>query len=217
MTSPNCHPDRSHHAKGLCALCYQRAYYWKNRDERLEYATKYRGEHPDKQREYYAENREKLLKQQKEYKETNKEALAEWQREYRHTHREEQRLASRKWRKENPSHKRNRWRSDPVYRLKELLRARLWKALNGKSKPESTMALVGCSEAELKEYIQGLFQGGMTWENQGKWHIDHIVPLSTFDLSDTEQLRSATHFTNLQPLWAFDNQTKAASLPRGQL
>lgn len=48
----------------------------------------------------------------------------------------------------------------------------------------------------------------MTWENFGEWHIDHIVPLSKFNLTDYEQLKIACHFSNLQPLWAKDNLSK---------
>ena len=64
----------------------------------------------------------------------------------------------------------------------------------------------------LKEYIAGMFQPGMSWNNWGngigKWNIDHRKPLVSFDLSDPIQQKQAFHYTNLQPLWWEDNMTK---------
>ena len=68
---------------------------------------------------------------------------------------------------------------------------------------------------ELKVYLERLFHPGMTWDNLGRydknrptWHIDHIKPLSLFDLTDNEQVKLACHYTNLQPLWAEENLRK---------
>lgn len=61
-------------------------------------------------------------------------------------------------------------------------------------------------------HLEAQFAPGMTWENRGEWHVDHIRPLASFDLTDPEQLRTASHYTNLQPLWASDNLAKGARL-----
>jgi len=71
-----------------------------------------------------------------------------------------------------------------------------------------------CKVDELKEYLESQFEEGMTWDNWSRdgWHIDHIVPLSFFDLIDSEQVKKACHYTNLQPLWAEDNLRKSSNV-----
>jgi hypothetical protein len=60
--------------------------------------------------------------------------------------------------------------------------------------------------------MESLFLEGMSWDNYGKWHIDHIRPCSSFDLSDTEQQKICFNYKNLQPLWAEDNLRKGAKV-----
>ena len=75
---------------------------------------------------------------------------------------------------------------------------------------------IGCSIPEFKFYIEGKFSDGMTWENYGYhgWHLDHIIPLAFYDLSNREQFLKAVHYTNLQPLWARDNFAKSGKVFR---
>jgi hypothetical protein len=68
--------------------------------------------------------------------------------------------------------------------------------------------LLGCTVNELAEYLESKFLPGMSWENRKLWHIDHIRPLASFDLTDPAQQRLAFHYANLQPLWARDNIRK---------
>jgi len=98
-------------------------------------------------------------------------------------------------------------------RLRCGLRARFTVALKGKYKIGSAVRDLGCSIDELKVYLESKFQNGMTWNNYGKWHIDHIMPLASFDLTDYEQVKQACNYKNLQPLWAEDNLKKGAKLP----
>lgn len=107
--------------------------------------------------------------------------------------------------------RKKRRETDVGYRIENRLRVRLHQALHGSLKVDSTKNLVGCSIDTLKNVLQNHFSDGMTWENIGKWHIDHIVPCAQFDLSDPDQQRECFHYTNLQPLWAVDNLRKHAT------
>ena len=73
------------------------------------------------------------------------------------------------------------------------------------------MELIGCSKEELIKHLESQFIEGMTWENWSLngWHIDHIRPISSFDLSDPAQAKECFHYSNLQPLWAIDNLKKS--------
>lgn len=70
--------------------------------------------------------------------------------------------------------------------------------------------MLGCELPYLKNYLQLKFTNGMTWENYGKWHVDHIKPCAAFDLSKQKEQKECFHYTNLQPLWAQDNLKKRA-------
>lgn len=115
----------------------------------------------------------------------------------------------RNWRKNNPNYKKNRWKNDLTYKIKEILRGRLYKAIKGYSKEKSAMLLIGCSIDELKLYIEQQFKKNMSWDNYGEWHIDHIKPCSLFDFNNLEEQQKCFHYTNLQPLWALENLTKS--------
>lgn len=107
----------------------------------------------------------------------------------------------------------NRCRNDPEYKLRRMLRSRLNAALSGRFKSGSAIDDLGCSVAELRVWLEGMFQPGMTWDNHGEWHIDHIVPLATFNLTDRTQLLIACNYRNLQPLWAKANLSKGRKNP----
>lgn len=92
-------------------------------------------------------------------------------------------------------------------RIRTLIRNSLRRI--GLRKDTKTAILLGCSTAEFKEHLERLFVEGMSWENygngKGKWNIDHILPLYTFDLSDRDEQLKAFHYTNCRPLWALEN------------
>lgn len=101
---------------------------------------------------------------------------------------------------------------EPEWVLMRINQARLRNILKkiGEGKTVSAKELLGCTDKEYKAYMEKLFKPGMTWENRGKngWHVDHIRPCSSFDLRDPVQLKACFHYTNLQPLWWYENLAK---------
>jgi len=95
---------------------------------------------------------------------------------------------------------------DPHYRLMMALHCRLYIAV--KEKTGKTMELTGCSKDDLLKHLESKFSEGMSFENYGEWHIDHIRPCASFNLEDPEEQKKCFHWTNLQPLWALDNIRK---------
>ena len=154
-------------------------------------------------KQYYQTNRESRLAIQKRYYQENKDTLITYQKQYRPKHKEERNVWARDYMKEQR-------KTNPQFRLASNLRSRLLHAVKSNSKAGSAVRDLGCSIAELKFYLEGKFQDGMSWENWSfrGWHIDHDIPLSFFDLTNREQFLSAVHYTNLQPMWAKDNLTK---------
>lgn len=101
---------------------------------------------------------------------------------------------------------------NPGHRIKCALRLRIWKTCKrvGALKSDRTEALIGCSIPHFRAHIESKFKVGMTWDNYGQWHIDHVRPCASFDLTSPDQQRECFHFSNLQPLWAQDNRSKHA-------
>jgi hypothetical protein len=147
------------------------------------------------------------------WQKNNAEKINAYNREYRALHKDK-RNARRRATRNN----KERYKTDVGYRLKDILRSRLYKAINNNQKTGSAVKDLGCSVAKLKIKLQLAFHRHpvtgeyMTWDNYGRdgWHIDHIVPLASFDLSDRDQFLKACHYTNLQPLWAKENWSKGA-------
>lgn len=101
---------------------------------------------------------------------------------------------------------------DPKYKLARRLRNRLYYALRKKSWKKGTKfsEYIGCTLEQLVEHLENQFLPGMTWEDRGAWHIDHIIPLDS--AVDETELYKLCHYTNLQPLWGEDNIRKGTKL-----
>lgn len=128
---------------------------------------------------------------------------------------EEKKYSVRKWKEDNKDkvrkqaaiRARERRKTDPLYVLRNNLSRRIRENLTNGYKSESTRKIIGCTIQELKIHLENKFTDGMTWENYGEWHIDHIVPIS-FAKTD-EEVYKLNHYTNFQPLWWWDNLKKS--------
>ena len=174
------------------------------RENNKDYKKKYREKNLEKCLQQEAESRKRRRENGyfKKYHEDNKEKRNIQIREHYQNNKEEI-LAQKK------EYKRKKYQTDPEYRLKVLLRNRFKRAIKNNFKSSSVMKLIGCTIQELRDYLEKRFVDGMTWENYGEWHIDHIKPCASFDLSDPKQQQECFHYSNLQPLWGIDNLKKA--------
>jgi vacuolar-type H+-ATPase subunit E/Vma4 len=182
---------------------YLKAYREQNKERIAAQGKEYRRRTAEHRKEYvrrhYEENGNAIKTRMKEYR--SRPEVREAERQYMQEYRERNREKIRQKDKE-------RYRNDLQYRLKTLLRNRLGCAVISKAKSGSAVRDLGCTIDEFIAYISQKFEYGMTWDNWGEWHLDHIVPLSSFDLTDREQFKTACHYTNMQPLWAVDNMSK---------
>ena len=171
----------------------------------------------EKQREqsnvYYAANRERVLAYYKELSEEQKERRLARTRAWRARNKVRKAAYDQKWREEN----RSRWLElqreggrKPERKMVSNLRRRLREFIRVKKGKSSDF--FGCTPAFLRNHVEQQFERGMSWENYGDWHVDHIRPCASFDLSNLDERRACFHWSNLRPLWAEDNIAKGAKM-----
>lgn len=204
-------PVRKHQCKA-CFAIYSKKYTEENREMLkvkrkgkraidIPRMRKWREENRGWMRRYRAENKDVIKKQETEWREENKEKVEADQKIYREQNRERRQLL-----------KKARYKTDIEFRLSYNLCNRVRDAIKGGRKSASTMDLIGCALTEVRNHLEAQFVDGMSWENYGEWHIDHIRPCASFNLLEPEQQRECFNYKNLQPLWAFDNISKGAKL-----
>ena len=139
---------------------------------------------------------------QREWREKNPEKQAEYNKRHYNKNLE----ASRRYMREWSAHRRA---TDLAFKIKDCLRSRMRSIIHGGTKKGSAVDDLGLSVDEFIRFIAWKWLPDMTWENYGQWHLDHIRPLASFDLTDRTQYLEATHYSNYQPLWAEDNLRKS--------
>jgi len=208
-----------------CCKEYSITYNEVNKIKKQEYSKKYAKENKNKIQIYYKQNRDSILEKQKKYNKENREERKKYENKYFSNidNRIKQNENSNKWREKNIDHHRytrkeymRKYRQENLnYKIKDNIVTRINRLLKNSNiytgREESIETYLGCSLDEYKIYLESLFTNEMTWENYGKnkyWEIDHIRPVSSFDLSITENQYIAFHYTNTQPLTISANRKK---------
>ena len=208
--------------KGDEVRAYHREYALKNKEKIAAYMLKWRLSNPEKYKEQQQAQR---LKQQNSPKHKDKrdainakyklkrELDTDWRKKKNESMRNARKLDPN-WAAKRRAYLQKIVKNNPDLQIKNTLRVRVISAVKKQQtkKANQTQELIGCTTDHLRQHLESQFKPGMTWENRGYngWHIDHIKPCASFDLSDPTQQRACFHWSNLQPLWGTENQIKGA-------
>ena len=197
---------------------YKRQWAIKNKEHIKEQKKKYYAENSEAFKKYYTENLESIKKQQKKYQVENSESIKKQKKIYYAENSDRFINQQKKYYAENSEsikeyqkkYKNNRLKTDPIFRMRENMRRRLttfFKSSNTK-KTNKTAVYVGCTNECFVAHLIKQFKEGMTLESYGYrgWHIDHIIPLAS--AKSEEDIKKLCHYTNLQPLWWWENLSK---------
>jgi len=184
---------RTHKKKPLGHLLVLRRWRKRNRKRYLELQRKssaiFRKKHPDRVKkalaDYKSKNYDKIIRHSREY----------WKIYYKNN-RQKVLIKNKQYRVKNKI----------LYKIRNNIYTAIKRELGFKQ--SSTVVLLGCSVQVFKDYIARQFKRGMSWHNHGKWHLDHIKPCVSFDLTKLSEQRKCFHYSNYQPLWAKDNLIK---------
>lgn len=178
-------------------------------------------EHIKKFKEYkqqhYLKNKEKYNKKSKIYRQDHKDELKEYFKNHREKNKEKiklkQKEAYQKNKKQINKKRLELLNKNPKAKILKSLRNRIIKVLQGSSKSASTVAMLGCTIDEFKNYLEKQFYSDICWDNYGSvWHIDHIIPCASFDLTKKENQYKCFHYSNMRPLLAQENLSKGSKI-----
>ena len=176
-------------------------------EQNKRYYKENKGKEDSRCKLYRIENKDKIKKKQSEYCQNNKKLISIRRKKY-------MAINKKKINKKTYLYRKEKKKNDIQYKVAMKIRSRVFNAIKRQSvvKAVSTIVLLGCTTEEARKHLESQFLEGMSWGNHGihGWHIDHIKPCASFDLTDVEQQKECFNFNNMQPLWAFDNLSKGA-------
>lgn len=143
-------------------------------------------------KERYKQNREAILLTGRHWYEKNKLRILEYRKK----------------------RQKQRRRTEPKFKFNESMSSGIYKALKGNKNGRKWESFVNYDIQQLMRHLEKLFMPGMSWENYGQWHIDHIIPISAFNFEKPEDIdfKRCWDLENLRPLWAHQNAKKHSSL-----
>lgn len=164
----------------------------------------------DQQREYYHSDSGRRERQLERHRER-----ARYQTDPKYRAREKQRLRDRNKSEEFREYRRRylkNWYRDPENRAIHFMRSSLYRVISAEDKTGSTEKMFGYTREELRSHIERQFTSGMSWNNYGEWHIDHITPVSKMVKDGCSDPAVINALPNLRPMWAAENMSKGASV-----
>lgn len=211
--------DGHTHVCKECAIAKSRAWYAANKEKAAATMKAYREENKEacvaRAQTWAEENREKSRRIKSAWKKRNPEVVRRHAREAAAKKDPELKARIKKvYRSENPhvarAYTQKRRAENPHQRVHDAMGNRFRDVLRSNKGGKSWRELAGYGVKELRAHLEKQFWPGMTWENYGKWHIDHIRPVASFDFTVEfeKTVRACWALSNLQPLWAIDNIKK---------
>jgi hypothetical protein len=214
-----------------CIKNYSKIHYLKNKENRIKQIKTNRENNKEKfnlyAKKWNQKNKEKINEKRRKNRANNLSNINEKEKLYRLINKEKINKKSREWAKNNREkvnkrsreYEAKRMNEDLLFKFKKRVRDNISKSfkrgINQYQKNAKTETILGCTINEFRIYIESQFKKGMTFENIGQWHLDHIIPLAS--ATNEEDIIKLCHYTNYQPLWAKDNLIKSDKIIEQQL
>jgi hypothetical protein len=171
-----------------CKICKQLYYKVRGKSLKKIYTEKHKEQIKQKRKEKYQKNREKEIQRVSKYRKLNSDKVNEYNKKYI-----------------------RKYKDNLKYKLSRSIRTKMVRSLkNGSKNRQRWEILVNYTFKQLKQHLEKQFKPGMSWDNYGKWHIDHIKPICSFNYKSPNDItfQQCWNLNNLQPLWAKENISK---------
>lgn len=197
---------------------YRETHKEKLREKSRKYAETHKEEIRARQKAWAEKNKDLINKRNRERYKENPEVFKARNDKYIESHKDYVKERSKKYQQQRIEYNRHKTQTDPKFRF----RRTVWTLINkymrqkGYTGTKKVWEIVGCDFETFLSHIQGQFEEGMSLENygigQGKWNIDHIVPISQAE--SNEDIERLNHYTNLRPMWSIENIRKGKKTPK---